>query len=115
MALAVHCALHRAYADRKQAMATQDAAAFAHAGYPPGQPCAKWTAKGRMPRPRVTRPKTRMQLPASQTPRCRQVGARARPTPPIISMAGKGPNPNDAMVRKPGSAPAVLAAWATKA
>ena len=28
----------------------------------------------------------------------------------IISMAGKVPSPNDTMVRKPGSAPAVLAA-----
>ena len=33
----------------------------------------------------------------------------------IINIAGKVPNPNDSMTRKPGTAPAVLAAWTAKA
>src|SRR6202043_1003038 len=111
--LAVHSAPHRARPDGQQAMAAQ--AIVCHAGCPPGQPCAICAAIGRMPRPRVIRPSSRMQLPANHTPRCRHAGARTWPTPPIINMAGKVPNPNDAMVRKPGSAPAVLVASATKA
>ena len=66
--------------------------------------CDMCAANGRMPRPSVIRPSSRMQLPASHTPRCRHAGARTRPTPPIINMAGKVPSPNDAMVRNPGSA-----------
>ena len=56
-----------------------------------------------------------MQPPASHTPRCRQAGARTRPRPPIISIAGKVPRPKASMTRKPESGAAVLAAWAAKA
>jgi type III restriction enzyme len=63
----------------------------------------------------VMMPRSRMQLPASHTPRWRHAGARTRPTPPIISIAGKVPSPNDAMVRKPGRAWLVLTASAAKA
>ena len=42
-----------------------------------------------------------MKLPASHTPRCRHTGASTRPTPPIVSIAGKVPNPKASMTRTP--------------
>src|SRR6202011_14993 len=60
--LAVDCALHRAKPNGQQAMAANHIAWCGHAGWPPSQPCA-CAAKGRMPRPRVIMPSSRIQLP----------------------------------------------------
>src|SRR5271163_3376897 len=114
-ALTVDRALHWAWANGQQAMIAQHIGRHGHAGNPRSQPCDACASKGRAPRPRVTRPSSRMTLPASQTPRRRHSRLRRWPTPPIISIAGKVPRPNAAIVRTPGSAPAVLAAWAAKA
>src|SRR5262249_59681034 len=99
---------HRAPPQRQPAMAAE-AFVAAHAAPPACQPPGRCAANGNRPRPSVISPMSRMQAPASRTPCRRQAGASMRPRPPIISIAGKVPSPNAAMVRAPGSAPAVLA------
>src|SRR5918994_1077839 len=113
--LTVEPALHRAQADGQRAMATEDIAMRSHAESPPSHAWPICASEGSRPRPSVMRPSKRIKPPASLTPRRRQAGPSIRPTPPIINIAGKVPSPNDAMTRNPGSAPAVLAAWAAKA
>ena len=88
--LAAHLALHRAQAKRQETMAAQ---------MPPRSLIRKVLSprhvrhgrrRAGLPRPSVIKPSSRMKLPASHTPRCRHAGASTWPTPPIISMAGKG-------------------------
>ena len=72
-------------------------------------------AKGRTPRPsgdEAEQQDAAAGQPDAALPPCRR---QRRPTPPIISIAGKVPSPNASHGEEAGSAPAVLAACATKA